>query len=201
MVTEQLYCRKLLCGCFCFIWLWLLIAIMKRCSERCALQLYRTSLNQLQKTVWMLNCCFHCRLNIHANIFHDKACTRCNYSFFFIYLFIIRFSKLVIYINHVYLERFLLDQLSKLLNICTCYFAFTQQFFIPSLFFLQFSFNLGCNAKRYPDSHPESSQIFTKIQVVFMLTTALSFSSKSLSLCSSSGGLHKRTGEEGPVTH
>ena len=28
-----------------FIWLWLLIAIMKRCAERCALHLYRTSLS------------------------------------------------------------------------------------------------------------------------------------------------------------
>ena len=29
---------------FLFIWLWLLIAIMESCAERCALQLYRTSL-------------------------------------------------------------------------------------------------------------------------------------------------------------
>ena len=28
-----------------FMWLWLLIAIVKRCAEQCALQLYRTSLN------------------------------------------------------------------------------------------------------------------------------------------------------------
>ena len=34
MVTEQLYWRKILCGCFRFIWLRLLIAIMKRCVER-----------------------------------------------------------------------------------------------------------------------------------------------------------------------
>ena len=27
-VTEQLYCRKNLCGCFRFIWLWLLISII-----------------------------------------------------------------------------------------------------------------------------------------------------------------------------
>ena len=47
MVTEQLYWRKTLCGCFRFIWLWLLIAIMKRCAEPCALQLYRTSLSTL----------------------------------------------------------------------------------------------------------------------------------------------------------
>ena len=32
------------CGSFSFLWLWLLIAIMKRCSEQCALQLYCTSL-------------------------------------------------------------------------------------------------------------------------------------------------------------
>ena len=29
MVTEQLYWRKIICGCFHFIWLWLLIAITK----------------------------------------------------------------------------------------------------------------------------------------------------------------------------
>ena len=46
MVTEQLCWRKVLCGCFCIIWLWLLLAIMKRCAERCALQLYRTSLSR-----------------------------------------------------------------------------------------------------------------------------------------------------------
>ena len=40
----QLYWRKILCGYFCFLSLWLLIAIMKRYAERCALQLYRTSL-------------------------------------------------------------------------------------------------------------------------------------------------------------
>ena len=37
--------KKVLCGCVRFIWLWLLIAIMKRCSKRCAPQLYRTSLS------------------------------------------------------------------------------------------------------------------------------------------------------------
>ena len=40
MVTEQLYWRKVLCGCFRLIWLWLLIANMKRCAEQCELQLY-----------------------------------------------------------------------------------------------------------------------------------------------------------------
>ena len=44
MVKEYLYCKKILCGSFRFIWLWLLIAIMKRGAERCALQLYRTTL-------------------------------------------------------------------------------------------------------------------------------------------------------------
>ena len=44
MVTEQLYWRKAHCGCFGFLWLWLLIAITKKCAERYALQLYRTSL-------------------------------------------------------------------------------------------------------------------------------------------------------------
>ena len=29
--------ETIFCGCFRFTWLWLLIAIMKRCAERCAL--------------------------------------------------------------------------------------------------------------------------------------------------------------------
>ena len=37
--------KKILFGCVRFIWLWLLIAIMKRCSKRCAPQLYLTSLS------------------------------------------------------------------------------------------------------------------------------------------------------------
>ena len=48
MVSEKLYRRKIICGCFGFIWLWLLIAVMKTC-ERCALQLYRTSLKKQNK--------------------------------------------------------------------------------------------------------------------------------------------------------
>ena len=44
VVTEQLYWRKNFCDCFRFLWLWLLISIMKGCAERCALQLYHTSL-------------------------------------------------------------------------------------------------------------------------------------------------------------
>ena len=55
MVTEQLYRRKVLCGCFPFIWLCLLIAIMKRCAERCTLQLYRTSLNHKMSGFQPLN--------------------------------------------------------------------------------------------------------------------------------------------------
>ena len=43
MVTEQLYWRKIICGYLRFIWL--LIAVMKWCTERCTLQLYRTSLS------------------------------------------------------------------------------------------------------------------------------------------------------------
>ena len=43
MVTEQLYWRKVFCGYLRLLWLWLLIAIMKRCAEWCALQLYLTS--------------------------------------------------------------------------------------------------------------------------------------------------------------
>ena len=43
MVTEQLYWRKIICGYFRFTWL--LIAIMKWCTERCTLQLHRTSLS------------------------------------------------------------------------------------------------------------------------------------------------------------
>ena len=48
MATEQLYWIKVLCGCFRFTWLWLLIAIIKTCTERCALQLFRTSLISLE---------------------------------------------------------------------------------------------------------------------------------------------------------
>ena len=40
---EQLYWKKILRACFCFLRMWFLIAIMKRCAERCALQLYRNS--------------------------------------------------------------------------------------------------------------------------------------------------------------
>ena len=53
MVTEQMYWRKILFGCFRFMWLWLLIAIVKRCEERCAMQLYRTSVNvNLLRIAW-----------------------------------------------------------------------------------------------------------------------------------------------------
>ena len=47
MVTEQLYWRKNICGCFRILCLWLVLPIMKRCTEQCALQMYRTSLRQL----------------------------------------------------------------------------------------------------------------------------------------------------------
>ena len=49
--TEQLYWRKILYDCFRFIWLWLRIAIMKSCTERCAMQLYRTFLSLLSPDV------------------------------------------------------------------------------------------------------------------------------------------------------
>ena len=55
MVTEQLYWRKILDGCFRSLWLWLLVAIMNRCAEWCALQLYRTSLTLMDYT----KPCFH----------------------------------------------------------------------------------------------------------------------------------------------
>ena len=50
MFTEQLQWRKILCGCFRFIWLWLLISIMKRCAERCAMQLHHRYL--LRIIIW-----------------------------------------------------------------------------------------------------------------------------------------------------
>ena len=37
--------KKKFCGCFRLIWLWLLIVIIKKCTERCALHLYRKSLS------------------------------------------------------------------------------------------------------------------------------------------------------------
>ena len=43
MVTEWLYWKKVLFGCFRLMWLWILIAVMKRCIKRCALQRYRIS--------------------------------------------------------------------------------------------------------------------------------------------------------------
>ena len=44
MVTEHLFWRKVLCGCFCLIWLLLLSDIIKSCTEWCALELHCTSL-------------------------------------------------------------------------------------------------------------------------------------------------------------
>ena len=44
IVVTKIYERKILCGCFRFKWVWVLISIMKRCAERCAIQLYQTSL-------------------------------------------------------------------------------------------------------------------------------------------------------------
>ena len=46
MDTEQLYRTQIICGCFRSLLPWLLLAIMKKCAERCALQLYGTSLNE-----------------------------------------------------------------------------------------------------------------------------------------------------------
>ena len=50
MIEEQLYWRRILCGCFRLIWLWLLISIMKRCAEQCALQLCHTSLTKVMRS-------------------------------------------------------------------------------------------------------------------------------------------------------
>ena len=55
MVTEKLHRRKILYGCFSSLWLQLLIAIMKRYAERCALQLYRTSLCLIKDESILLN--------------------------------------------------------------------------------------------------------------------------------------------------
>ena len=41
------YIKKNLCKCFRFLWLRTPIPIIRRCSEKCVLQLYRTSLNQI----------------------------------------------------------------------------------------------------------------------------------------------------------
>ena len=64
MVTELLYQRKILCGCFQFVWLWLLLSVMKRCAEGCALQLYQTSLihlafiQHLLEQIWSTPICY-----------------------------------------------------------------------------------------------------------------------------------------------
>ena len=41
------YIKKNLCECFRFLWLRTPIPIIRRCSEKCVLQFYRTSLNQI----------------------------------------------------------------------------------------------------------------------------------------------------------
>ena len=56
LVTEQLFWRKILRGCFRFIWLRLLISIMKRCAEWCTLQLYHTSLGPASRRE---SCCIN----------------------------------------------------------------------------------------------------------------------------------------------
>ena len=45
MVTEQLFKEKIYVATS-ILYVWLLISIMKRCAERCALQLYQTSLRK-----------------------------------------------------------------------------------------------------------------------------------------------------------
>ena len=82
MVTDQLYRRKILCGCFCFTWLWLLIAIMKRCTEWYALQFYSTSIGVLVKT-------FHSdKINVtKMNLFHARAPTHHSFTFNFRFLY------------------------------------------------------------------------------------------------------------------
>ena len=71
-----------------FIWLWLLIAVMKRCTEQCALQLYRTSLNtcytssillrilkeNFQKSTRLIFSlfCFHILAEVNKNIIKTK---------------------------------------------------------------------------------------------------------------------------------
>ena len=47
---------------FCFIWWWLLIFIMKRCAERCTLQLYHTSLNRF----------WHHTVNLMLSVLQDQ---------------------------------------------------------------------------------------------------------------------------------
>ena len=44
--------------CLRAIWLWLLIPIIKKCVERCALQLYRTSLKNPSDGSFYINTCF-----------------------------------------------------------------------------------------------------------------------------------------------
>ena len=77
MVTEQLYWRKITCGCFHFIWLWLLIAIVKRCIERCAVQLLYC-IRFLAWWLWKRWKVFfnwdslHARLNSHYEVWSYK---------------------------------------------------------------------------------------------------------------------------------
>ena len=58
---------------FRFTWLWLLAAIMKRCAERCALQLYRTSFRifiLFQLRNWII---LRVRTNFLLRNFHTKS--------------------------------------------------------------------------------------------------------------------------------
>ena len=73
MVTEQVYWKKVFCGCLRPIWLWLFIAIMKRCAERCELQLYRTSSSHISgmpekvfKFFW------NWKTSSNINVIHNK---------------------------------------------------------------------------------------------------------------------------------
>ena len=72
MVREQFYRGKILCGYFCFVWLQLFLAIIKRYTERCVLQLYCTSLSifiicQLQRLI-----IFKVRTKFLPRNFHTK---------------------------------------------------------------------------------------------------------------------------------
>ena len=59
--------KKFFFGCFHFIWLWLFISIMRRCAERCALQLYQTLRSTGPPTAW--SCNYH---QLHPVIIDDN---------------------------------------------------------------------------------------------------------------------------------
>ena len=132
MVTEKLYWRKIICGCFRFIWLWLLISIMKRCAERYAVLLYRTSLRVSGKllkyfekvlqllTVFEIRYCYVIDFIVHVSS-HFLQSTLIVQIFFYFLQFTDHFSDFIYHSPSCsylpYLVVFILHGNSTLLSV------------------------------------------------------------------------------------